>query len=151
MPSARARLLAVSLCVLTFLLPGPKEAQAQAQAARDAKLAVTVTDPLGAIVQGATVTVVGVEDATRSAAIAPLKTSDKGIASIETLAPGRYDIKAEFPGFEIGQLKDVRLRTGENKQAIVLPLKRVQDEVTVTRDKQDQAADRSLSFGSALT
>jgi len=149
MRSSLARFLALCLCVLTFVLPRP--AEAQAQAARDARLSVTVTDPLGAVVQGATITVTGVEDATKAATIAPAKTSDKGVADIDKLMPGRYDIKAEFPGFDIAMMKDVRLRTGDNRHAIVLPLKKVQDEITVTRDKQDQAADRSLSFGSALT
>ena len=35
----------------------------------------------------------------------------EGIATI-TLQPGRYLITAEFPGFEPGVLKDVRVRAG---------------------------------------
>jgi lactam utilization protein B len=34
---------------------------------------------------------------------------------------------------------------------IVLPLRRLEDSVTVSRDRQEAAADRSLSFGTALT
>jgi hypothetical protein len=141
-----------ALCLTTCLIACLAPARARAQTpARDGKLALTVTDPLGAVVQGATVTITGIDDTTKASTIAPLKTTDKGVGTIDTLIPGRYDIKAEFPGFELGVLKDVRIRSGENKHAVVLPLKKVEDSVTVTRDKQDAAADRSLSFGSALT
>ena len=75
-----------------------------------ARVIVTVVDQSGAVVPDATVTLVGLDDATKAAAIAPAKTSDKGIATIENVAPGRYSIQAEFPGFELGLLKDVRLQ-----------------------------------------
>ena len=39
-----------------------------------------------------------------------MKTTDKGVATIDRLLPGRYRIQAEFPGFEIGVLPDVRVR-----------------------------------------
>src|SRR5260221_431385 len=86
---------------------------AVAQAAK-ARVIVTVVDPSGAVIPDATVTMVGVDDATKGAVIAPVKTTDKGIATLENLAPGRYAIQAAFPGFELGLLKDVRVRSGGN-------------------------------------
>jgi len=123
-----------------------------AQTSRDAKLLVTVVDQTRAVLPGATVTVTGLEDATKAVAVPPVKTSDQGIATIPGLRPGRYLIQAEFPGFDIGFLRDVRLRAGDNKHVVVLPLAGLQDSVTVSRDAQESAADRrGGAFGSALT
>ena len=60
---------------------------------------------------------------------------------------------AEFPGFDPGVLKDVRIRAAnDNKQMVVLAIQSLQDSVTVGRDKQESAADRNNgSFGTALT
>ena len=118
---------------------------------RDGKLLVTVVDQTRAVIPAATVTVSGLEDATKAVTPEPAKTTDQGIATI-TLRPGRYLITAEFPGFEPGLLKDVRIRSGDNRQTIVLAIQGFQDSVTVGRDKQEAAADRNNgSFGTALT
>jgi hypothetical protein len=123
-----------------------------AQTSRDATLLVTVVDQTRAVLPGATVTVTGLEDATKVKAVEPVKTSDQGVATISGLRPGRYLIQAEFPGFDIGLLRDVRLRAGDNKHVVVLPLAGLQDSVTVSRDAQESAADRrGGAFGSALT
>jgi hypothetical protein len=115
-------------------------------------LRVTVTDPSGAVVPGATVTVTGAEDATKGAAIPPVQTTDVGVATIANLKPGRYTIKAEFPGFEAQTLPDVRIRPGDNKQVAILRLPKVETSVTVGQDKQAAAADpRGMSFGTTLT
>ena len=69
---------------------------------------VTVSDPSGAVIPDATVTIVGLDDALKSVTIPPAKTVASGTATFEGLTPGRYSIKAEFPGFELGLLRDVR-------------------------------------------
>jgi hypothetical protein len=122
-----------------------------AQAPRDATLILTVVDQTRAVIPSATVTVTGLEDATKAATVAPAKTSDVGVATLAGLKPGRYVIAAEFPGFQTGVLKDVRIRAGDNKHVIVLALETLQDSVTVGRDAQETAADRQSTFGSALT
>src|SRR6266851_5312619 len=123
-----------------------------AQAPAVGTLRVTVVDPSGAVIVGATVAVAGAEDATSAASRAPVKTSDAGVASVSGLAPGRYTITADFPGFETRVLKDVRVRTGENKQVVVLTIQRLETSVTVGQDKQQAAADpRGPSFGTTLT
>ena len=68
------------------------------------------------------------------------------------MVPGRYSIQAEFPGFDTGTLKDVRLRPGDNRHIIVLPIQKMQESVNVGQDAQAGAAERNGSaFGTALT
>jgi hypothetical protein len=118
-----------------------------AQTPRTARLLVTVADQTGAVIPGATVTLAGLEDATKAAAVAPGTTSPQGIAAVDELMPGRYMIQADFAGFEPGVLKDVRVRPGDNKQVVVLRIKGLETAVTVQQD----AADTRASFGSTLT
>jgi hypothetical protein len=125
---------------------------ALAQTAPTSTLRVTVVDPSGAVIVGATVSVSGGDDATRSATVATVRTSDTGVAVVPALTPGRYTIEAEFPGFEKRVLTEVRVRNGDNKQVAVLPIERVQTAVTVEQDRQQAAADRrGPSFGTTLT
>jgi Carboxypeptidase regulatory-like domain/TonB dependent receptor len=140
------RLMLAAACVLLWCASA-----AFAQTAPDVHLTVTVVDPSGAVVGDASVSVVGTEAATKALTISPLKTTDKGVASFDRLAPGRYSIEATFPGFELGLLKDVRLKAGDNKHVVVLPLKKFSENVSVGRDAQVAAADRSTTFGSTLT
>ena len=123
-----------------------------AQPAPTATLRVTVVDPSGAVVPGATVTVTGADDGTKGATIAPARTTDVGVATISNLKPGRYAIQAEFPGFEKRTLADVHIRPGDNKQVAALQLPKLEASVTVAQDKQAAAADpRGTSFGTTLT
>ena len=84
--------------------------------------------------------------------LTPATTSEKGVATFEGLAPGRYTIRAEFPGFEPGSLKDVRVRSGDNKHIVILGLKKVEEAVTVSENAQTAAADpRGNAFKEILT
>jgi hypothetical protein len=124
---------------------------AQAQPQRDGRLLITVVDPTNGVLPGATVTVVGLEDATKAVTIPPVKTTEAGLATVDKLRPGRYAIQGEFPGFDLGLMRDVRVRAGDNKHILILPLRKIEDSVTVGRDRQESAADRTLTFGTALT
>ena len=126
----------------------PATAEAQGNRGR---LLVTVTDATGAVLPNADVTLTGLENATRAAAVPPAKAADTGIATIAGLVPGRYSVAAEFPGFERGVIKEVRVRAGDNRQTIALNLRGLTDSVTVGRDQQEAAADRGVTFGTALT
>src|SRR5687768_13716937 len=142
------RLFIRLICLLAVLFP----ALASAQTPRDARVQVTVVDPSGLIVPEATVTLVGLEPSTQAITPAPARTTDKGIAIIERVAPGRYSISAEFPGFELGLLRDIRVRAGESRHVVILPLAKLEDTVTVGRDIQTVAADRrSSEFGVNLS
>ena len=123
-----------------------------AQPAATATVRVTVVDPSNAVIVGATVTVTGAEPATRAQAVPAATTADTGIATLTGLAPGRYTIQAEFPGFETRVLQEVRIRSGDNKQVAVLSIAKLEASVTVEQDKQQAAADpRGRSFGTVLT
>jgi len=113
--------VAIRVFVLLLILI-PATSRAQGTAARQGKLLITVLDPSNAVVQEATVTIIGLESSTQAATYPPVKTGDKGVASIEGLAPGRYSVRAEFPGFETGLLRDIRVRAGDNKHVVILPL-----------------------------
>ena len=119
-----------ALAALVFLALAP---DATAQATRDARLLVTVVDVTGAILPGATVTVVP-EDASAGPP-ATASASDAGVATLTGLKPGRYTITAEFSGFDAGEVTDVRLRAGDNKQQIELALTGFEDTVEVGRDR----------------
>jgi hypothetical protein len=143
-----ARLVRHVVVLLALFSPVAALAQTPAQRGR---LIVTVADPSGAVVQDATVTVVGLDPATKAATLPAVKTTDKGTATFEGLVLGRYSIRAEFPGFELGLLRDIKVNRGDNKHVVVLPLKGLSDSVTVGPDQQAAAADRTSTFGTALT
>src|SRR5262245_536957 len=133
-----------SICVLLLAV------NAFGQTPNTATLRGAVVDPSSAVVAGATVTVVGAEDATKVTTVAPVQTSGNGIAVVSGLRPGRYTVEASFPGFDTRTLPDVRVRNGDNKQVAVLAIARIEATLTVGQDRQESAADRHASFGTAL-
>jgi Carboxypeptidase regulatory-like domain len=134
------------LCLACFLPP-----DVLAQAVRNGTLQVTVLDETRGVLPGATVTVAGVEPSTKPIVVEPAATNPQGQVKFENLAPGRYSVTAEFSGFQTRTLPEVRIRSGENRQVVVLPIDRLQSSVTVERDRQQAAADRDVTFGAVLT
>jgi hypothetical protein len=136
----------------------PRAAGVQPAAAAQApgqrgRLVVTVVDQTNAIIPGAQVSAAPMDPSPASGTPAPpAPTDERGQITIDALVPGRYTIRAEFPGFETRILSDVRVRAGDNKHVVVLAVERLQDSVTVGRDKQAAAVDpRGDAFGTALT
>ena len=143
----RTVVVAVFCAAVTGALPVLAQTTAQ-----DGRLIVTVVDPSGAVVPGATVTVSGLDGGARAPAFPPLTSSDQGRATLDRLLPGRYRIQAEFPGFEPGVLPEVRVRRGDNRHVIVLRLKTMEESVTVAQNAQAAAADpRGNAFKTVLT
>src|SRR5688572_14411200 len=140
----RALLILFIACCLA-----PLNALAQPQPA--GRLLVTLIDETNGVLPGATVTVAGIEASNKAVLIPPGVTSDKGQATFENLPPGRYSVKGEFSGFQTRVLGEVRVRVGDNRQVLMLPIDRVQSDVTVGRDRQAAAADRDVTFGAVLT
>jgi hypothetical protein len=139
-------------CLLTLLVPLLTAAPVLAQAARDARVQVTVVDQTSGVVPGAIVRLTGLETATRAQTVAPGTTAENGIAILEKVIPGRYSITAEFPGFDLGLLRDIRVRAGESRHVVVLPLAKLEQSVTVGRNSAEVAADRrSSQFGNTVT
>src|SRR6185436_5450030 len=140
---SRVLVLLTSAALLAVAVPGFAQV-------RDGKLLITVVDATGGVLPGATVMVVGLDNATKVATIPPIKASDKGVGTADNLLPGRYRLQVEFNGFEIGT-RDVSVKSGENKQTIVLKLKQLETSVQVTQDAQAAAANpRGGAFGSTL-
>ena len=134
---------------LVVLAAGAARAQAPAPKGR---LLVTVVDQTGAVLPTATVTVLGQDEATRAATLPPLVASDAGVATAEGLAPGRYTVQVEFPGFERATVRDVRVRAGDNRRTVTLRLQKMSEEVTVGRDGQTSGLDpRGNAFSTVLT
>jgi hypothetical protein len=140
--------LVVCLALVAALVATPAHA---GQAARPGTLQVTVVDQSGAVIANATVTVTGAEAATKAQTPMPVQTNAQGVATVPALPPGRYAVSAEFPGFETRAIPEVRVRAGDNKQVMMLPIAGLQDAVTVERNRQETAADRQSTFGTVLT
>ena len=138
---------AIFVLILYCLAP----ANLFAQADRNATLLVTVLDETRGVLPGATVTLVGTDPANKALVIPPALTTPQGQVKFEGLAPGRYAVTGEFSGFQKRTLAEVRVRAGENRQVLVLPLDKLQSSVTVERDRQRAASDRDVTFGTVLT
>jgi hypothetical protein len=140
----------VSLLLAIIFSPffEPTATYAQNQTGR---LIVTVNDTTGGSLPTATVTVAGLEPANRALKITPQQATTSGSVTFDALAPGRYAVVAEFTGFETSAPREVRVRAGDNRLAIVLALARLKDEVVVGRDQQVAGSDRAATFGSLLT
>jgi len=125
---------------------------ASAQTApRRGRLAVTVMDQTNSVLPNALVTLAG-QDESLAAVHRDSRTSGSGVVVFDDLGPGRYTIQAEFPGFQTVILRDVRVRAGDNRRTVVLPLQKHDEDVTVSRDKQSSAMDpRGSAFSTVLT
>jgi hypothetical protein len=134
--------------LLTFFLTTLAVAAA-AQTTREARAIVTVVDITGAILPGATVTITPREAGVAGSVVATA--TDAGVAIAAGLKPGRYTIKAEFPGFDPIELADVNLRAGDNKQQMELGLTAFTDTVEVGQDPQAAAANPNNTLATELT
>ena len=104
-----------------------------------AALRIVVHDPSGAVIPGAVVQVVGSE--TQATTPAPAISDGQGVAVVGALEPGRYTVNVSFPGFETRTLTDVRVRAGETKRDVTLPIQKLDQSVSVGRDPAVSASD----------
>ena len=126
-------------------------ATASAQGPRG-RLMVTVADTTAAVIPDAKVTVVALDEAAKGNTVAPIQTSREGVAVFAGLSPGRYSILAEFSGFEMGLLRDVSVRAGDNRRVVVLKIQGLAETVNVGQEGQEAASNRaSASFGVKLS
>jgi len=118
-------------------------ADASAQVAGNAAtLRVTVVDPSGAVIVGARVRV----------ADASADTGARGDAVFAALEPGRYTIQVEAAGFEPATIRDMPIRSGENRRDVKLAIARLAETVQVGRDPRERASDpRSDAFATILS
>ncbi|HUP38698.1 MAG TPA: TonB-dependent receptor [Vicinamibacterales bacterium] len=146
MPMIRPFCVSLVLCVVAA-----SSGSAQSAESGGTRLTITVVDPSGLVIPSADVRIFIDGPQANAAPMQSARTSDRGAALVEGLTPGRYTIEAEFPGFDRGTLRNVRVRPGDNRHVVVLPLLRVQNEITVSRDAQIVAADPRARFRLELT
>lgn len=137
------------VCVALFLF-ALVTTPAASQSTQDATLRVSVVDQTGAVIVNARVTLQPIEPSGPSM---ETTTNDRGEVAFTSLLPGRYVVRAEFPGFDPRQLDDIRLRAGANtRREMKLNLAKISQDVEVGQDPRDRALDpRGNSFGNVLT
>lgn len=144
------RVFLVALCTSLLIFPTPPTASAQQPP--QGVLQVTVIDTTRAVLVGATVTVEGLDAATKAVMPPPVQTSTQGIAMVPRLVPGRYALRVESGGFETTRVPELRVRSGDNKQVVILQVEGHREQVVVEQNRQQAAADpRGPSFGTTLT
>ena len=140
-----------ALTMLLTFLAFPAAGRAQAPAPRG-KLIVTVVDPSSAVIPEATVTIAGLEDATKATAVLPAKTTPKGAVTFEGLAPGATASVQSSQGLKPDPFPTSGSGPGDNKHVVVLPLQNLAESVTVARDAQAAAPiAASRAFGLTAT
>src|ERR1700740_1390969 len=117
-----------SLFLLAFLLAVSYAASAQYRAG----IQGTVLDPQGAVIDGAKVTVTANETGLSQ----ETTTDDKGVYSVNRLAPGLYTISVEKGGFKKESLESVNI-IGDQVTSVnvTLQLGQVAESVTVNADE----------------
>jgi hypothetical protein len=120
---------------------------------RRGRLIVTVNDQSGLVIPNASVLATPQDDPAGQPAAKPVMTGGAGIAVIGELPEGRYALQIEFPGFETALVRDVRVRGGsDTRRRVTLQIHRVEEGLTVSRDRQSSALDpKGSAFSSVLT
>lgn len=150
--ATRGRHCILGVLALVALLPTAAPVRAQARAGR---LIVTVVDQTGGVLPAATVTVrrtsdEGVVDETAAPVI--VATSESGVATVPDVPEGRYEIEAAFEGFDPVVVREVRVRSGDVRRRITLRIKKVDELLTVGRDRQSAGLDPGgAAFSTVLT
>ena len=124
-----------------FILSAPAFALGQAATG---ELSITITDPSGAALKDAEVTITGTDT---GATVRVLKTNDRGIAEVPLLQPGRYNTHIAATGFKTIDRTGVTVSVGNIISLdLALTLGESTDTVTVTgeppliEDKSDTIA-----------
>jgi iron complex outermembrane recepter protein len=119
----------IRLCLITLILiAGMMHPVAAQQPVESASAQGRVTDPSGAVVAAATIDLKSLD----TDVVASTSSDDLGRFAFDGLAPGRYQVSAESPGFE----RSIRTATIVAGQAVrvdlVLPIARQEATVVVT-------------------
>jgi hypothetical protein len=89
----------------------------------------TVTDPAGAVILGATITVVNTD---QGIVARHLPTSRSGEYVVPLLAIGHYDVSAQAPGFKTSRETAIELNVNDRRAVnFVLQIHALSDEITV--------------------
>lgn len=131
-------IIAVSTVVLLFLLTSQAIDSHAQDIQAGAQINVRVSDPQGAIIARAEVTLYTRDNRVRIANL----TDSNGICSFQRLAPGEYLIKVEAPGFAPAAPQSHEVERGAaSTLQITLPLAGVNEEVVITAQGTAQPVD----------
>ena len=140
------------IAVLALAAVAAGAVPAAAQTRQTATLRVVVKDPSGAVIPSATVVIKGAEPANRDVLIPELTSDGQGVATAAAIPAGRYSVTASFTGFESRTASDVRVRAGDNRRELTLPIEKIAESVAVGRDPRTAASDpKSERFGNVLS
>ena len=128
-------------CMAIACLASVAAPSAAAQRAETGTLRLVVKDPSGAVIPGALVMLKGADERTAAVTRTDVPSDGQGLVVLPGLVPGRYGVTVSFPGFETLTIPDVRVRTGDNKRDAVLKIQKLEDSVSVGRDKATVASD----------
>lgn len=132
--------------IFTVLLLLLLETLALAQG--NATLSGTVTDPNGAVVSGATVTVTNVATNVSS----NTQTTDAGLYRFPTLPVGTYTVKVEASGFSAAQVEKVVLTVGQTvTQDVTLAVGATSETVTIVAGGEQLAQPSESSVSQLLS
>lgn len=119
----RSDVLTIAVCAIALLVP----LHAFGQTAT-ATLSGTVLDESGAVIRGASLTLVNFDTVVERKTTA----NNNGAFTFPFLPPGRYTLTAQHSGFALGQLKDVVLNVGDDVTLqLTLRVERVTTAVSV--------------------
>lgn len=137
----------LSILVLLLLFNGFPSAVFAQTSAGAAQIKVRVTDPQGAILPNAKITLY-----TRDSSIRLNRLTDNnGTSRFDQLGPGEYLIEAEATGFARAATRVLRLeRNGNASLDIALPLAGVSEQVVVTAQATAQSTDEISKAVSVL-
>ena len=109
--------------------PAASAGAASTTAASTAALRGTITDPTGALIPGATVTIT-----TSAGATVKETTADSsGAYAVTGLTPGSYIVRTSYPGFAPFKMPAIQLAAGQSKRVdISMAMEVEQQSVTVT-------------------
>jgi hypothetical protein len=128
--TAGARAAALFIFAMVLLLSANISGFAQSQAL-NGQIEGTVTDPNGAIIPNASITIVNIETGTTRT----ITTDDSGVYRAPLLPLGTYRVTAEAPNFKKLVREGITLTTGQTATvALTLEAGQVSEVVTVTAD-----------------
>src|SRR5450756_1963077 len=114
------------IAVVLLLLGGPETATAQDTTAT---ILGTITDPAGATVAGANVTVTN----TQTNVAVSVQTTDSGAYTVPNLNPGSYSITIKSQGFQSVSLPNLAVSAGDRRRTdVALVVGRANETIEIT-------------------